>query len=313
MKEKQLSIIPRQVFISYAKEDVKKAKSLYKMLFENNIRAWIDIEELDPGENWDAGIRQAIRDCQYVIVLLSNNSITKKGYVQKEIKEALDIADTFPENEIFILPVRLEACRVPERFNKWQWSDFFDQQGKQKLISFLKAKLGISNYPLLKEHERELRSTLSTELIAETILLKKFSTSHKIIRSKNNSGKLFISDYNCVEIRNRSIKFIQLYDQLFPTCEKWPPTNFTNILDSCSQCCRFENSIIETDLTFLKKEHIIALKSRKNAQCGIHSDYFTYMILKYPMGTYYMYDDQSPVVVKDSDEIRFLVMPCRMD
>jgi hypothetical protein len=37
------------------------------------------------------------------LALLSQNSVTKRGYVQKELSEALDILDEFPSSEIFII------------------------------------------------------------------------------------------------------------------------------------------------------------------------------------------------------------------
>jgi hypothetical protein len=43
-----------------------------------------------------------------ILVCLSNNSITKEGYVQREIRIILDYADYKPEGSLFIIPVRLE-------------------------------------------------------------------------------------------------------------------------------------------------------------------------------------------------------------
>jgi len=40
--------------------------------------------------------------------------ITKQGFVQKEIRFALDIADEHPPGRIFIIPVRLVDCDVPD-------------------------------------------------------------------------------------------------------------------------------------------------------------------------------------------------------
>ncbi len=142
----QKSLFPYQVFISYAKEDKKSAIEFYNELTKHGIISWIDLKDLNPGANWDLSIDRAIKQCPYIIVLLSNNSIAKKGYIQKEIKKALDVADTIPDDNIYILPVRLEPCKVPDRLTKWQWSDFYDPQEKQKLFQFLKKCLGITNF-----------------------------------------------------------------------------------------------------------------------------------------------------------------------
>ena len=69
---------------------------------------------------------------------LSNRSVSKRGYVQKELKTALDILDQMPEDELFLMPVRLSACRVPESLRRHQYVDYFTKAGRKKLIESLK-------------------------------------------------------------------------------------------------------------------------------------------------------------------------------
>ena len=67
-------------------------------------------------------------------------SITKTGYVQKELKRALDVADEQPEGSIFLIPVRLEECEVPERLSSFHWVDLFRQQGYERLMKSLRFR-----------------------------------------------------------------------------------------------------------------------------------------------------------------------------
>jgi hypothetical protein len=90
-------------------------RDLYKRLVNDSVDAWLDQEKILPGQDWQAEIPKAVRNSDIVIVCLSNNSVNKEGYVQKEIKVALDIADEKPEETIFIIPARLEECDVPDR------------------------------------------------------------------------------------------------------------------------------------------------------------------------------------------------------
>ena len=53
--------------------------------------------------------------------------------VQKEIRIALDAADEMPEGRIFIIPLRLEPCRVPDRLAHLQWFDYFGKGGLGRL------------------------------------------------------------------------------------------------------------------------------------------------------------------------------------
>ena len=59
--------------------------------------------------------------------------------MQKEIKVALDAADLRPEGAIFVVPVRLEECKVPERLAHIHYLDLFKPDGYEKLIKALTA------------------------------------------------------------------------------------------------------------------------------------------------------------------------------
>lgn len=130
---------PLKVFLCHASTDKPKVRELYKRLIDDGVEVWFDVESLIAGQNWQIEIPKAIRSSDAVIVCLSKNSITKEGYVQKEIKYALDIADEKPEGTIFIIPVRLEECQVPNRLNLYHWVDIFDE-GYIKLLKALKLR-----------------------------------------------------------------------------------------------------------------------------------------------------------------------------
>lgn len=75
-----------------------------------------------------------------VLVCLSAQSVTKEGFVQKEIKFALDKADEKPDGTIFIIPARIEDCDVPERISKFHWVDLFSDDGYEWLIKALQIR-----------------------------------------------------------------------------------------------------------------------------------------------------------------------------
>jgi hypothetical protein len=61
----------------------------------------------------------------------------RRGYVQKEIRQALDVAEEYPEGRIYIIPVRLEDCPVPDRLIQWQWVDLYSKDGYRRLFTSL--------------------------------------------------------------------------------------------------------------------------------------------------------------------------------
>ena len=143
-----------RTFLCHAKQDKTFLRELYaRLLDEGWIDPWLDVENLLGGQDWDLEIRKAVRNADVIIVSLSNASITKEGYIQKEIRLALDIAEEKPEGAIFIIPLRLEECNVPYRLAKWQWVDYFVEGSYDRLTKSLRARaedLGIAISKSLK-------------------------------------------------------------------------------------------------------------------------------------------------------------------
>jgi len=131
---------PLKVFLCHSFDDKPAIRELYKKLIEQGIDVWLDEEKLLPGQDWQFEIPGALQDSDAVIVCLSSSSITKEGYVQKEIKFAIDKADEKPEGTIFIIPVRLQECKIPKRLEQWQWVDIFDSAGYDRLLNSLTVR-----------------------------------------------------------------------------------------------------------------------------------------------------------------------------
>jgi formylglycine-generating enzyme required for sulfatase activity len=128
-----------KIFISYAREDIKVARKLYQDLTRAGVDAWMDEKKLRIGQNWQFMIRKAISESTYFLALLSSNSLNKRGYVQKELKMALDILDEFPPEDVFILPARLDECRPEdEKLKNLHWADMFPSY-ERGLKSILQA------------------------------------------------------------------------------------------------------------------------------------------------------------------------------
>jgi outer membrane protein assembly factor BamD (BamD/ComL family) len=128
---------PLKVFLCHASGDKPTVRGLYQRLIRDGVDAWLDKEKLLPGQDWQSEISKAVRESDVVIVCLSNKSITKEGYIQKELKFALDIASEKPEGTIFLIPARLEECDVPPRLAPWQWVDLFEADGYERLMRSL--------------------------------------------------------------------------------------------------------------------------------------------------------------------------------
>jgi formylglycine-generating enzyme required for sulfatase activity len=142
--------MPR-IFLCHAKEDKSRVKELYHQLEAAGYSPWLDEEDLLPGVDWELEIRRAIRDSKIFLACLSKKSLNRKGYIHKEIKIALNELDQMPEGKIYLIPVRFEACEVPERLLARQWVDLFAPGGFEKLKRALDFELGSRPAPLEPE------------------------------------------------------------------------------------------------------------------------------------------------------------------
>jgi len=129
---------PLRVFLCHSSNDKPAVRELYqKLRAETWIQPWLDEEELYPGQDWSMEIEKAVEAADAIIVCLTKNSITKEGYVQRELRIVLDFADYKPEGTIYILPVRLEECEPPKRLRAWQYADYFEGQRERALQRLL--------------------------------------------------------------------------------------------------------------------------------------------------------------------------------
>lgn len=140
---KHNSSIEKKIFISYAREDQNIALRLYRDLISVGLNPWIDKENLLPGQDWKQTITKAIGESSYFIALLSTNSISKKGYIQKELRIAIDVWSELPPSTIFIIPVRLEECEpLNDELRHLHWADLFPsyQNGLEKILQVLQPE-----------------------------------------------------------------------------------------------------------------------------------------------------------------------------
>lgn len=138
-----------KLFFSYASQDVAQVSALYhRLTAEPWLSIWFDKEALLPGMDWDLEIYKGLRQADLILVFLSKESVAKEGYVQKEFKRAVSYAEEKPDGTIFVIPVRLDDCPLPLKFQQWQWLNLFEPEAEAKLLKSLKIRtqgLGIES------------------------------------------------------------------------------------------------------------------------------------------------------------------------
>jgi len=102
-----------KVFVSYAKEDQELALKYYDLLLQEGAIPWMDVKRLLPGQNWEAEIDKAFSDANVVVLLLSKQSVSKRGFVQREANDAIERLKFKQPTDIYVIPLLLEPCDVP--------------------------------------------------------------------------------------------------------------------------------------------------------------------------------------------------------
>lgn len=127
-------LVGTKVFVSYAHEDEQVVRLLCDSLIAVGCEPWVDFHSLLPGQNWKREIIKAIKHCEFFVLCLSKHSCSKTGFVQKEIREALEMLQMVPDGKIFLIPMRLDDCAIPESLADHHCVSLFAEDGMTKLL-----------------------------------------------------------------------------------------------------------------------------------------------------------------------------------
>lgn len=232
-----------KIFISYAKEDLFFADKLYDFLENHGFNPWLDKRKLLPGQLWRLEIQKALKDANYVILLLSEISVQKRGYVQREFKYALEYYEEKLEDDIYLIPIKINRCEVPDSLSKFQWIKFKDTETydqilkslkiqQEKYLSYEKKKIGCNEKYEIEEftNEEKIKGKFVTAEITSSKINFKDATNNSLIEV-NNIINGEISQYI---VNSRKTIYDNDFDnEVVPELNNWSfdtsiSSNFTN-------------------------------------------------------------------------------------
>lgn len=127
------------VFLIHAHSDKAAVHKLHQRLTRDGIDAWLDAANLQPGQDWQGEIRRAILKSDAVIVCLSRAFNKQHGFRHEELKLALEKASLLID-EVFLIPVRLEKCEMPDALKHLHRVDLFNSGGYKRLLAALQER-----------------------------------------------------------------------------------------------------------------------------------------------------------------------------
>lgn len=120
-----------QVFISYSRRDIALVEQLAADLKTAGLDVWYDLSGLDGGARWRIEIERAIRESQYVIVVLSPDSVASE-WVEREYLFANNLGKE-------IIPLYYRPCDLPLYYLNVHYIDIQGENYKLNLKKLLLA------------------------------------------------------------------------------------------------------------------------------------------------------------------------------
>lgn len=110
-----------KVFISYSSKDKIFAEKLSRDLLKLDLDVWLDKWEIKVGDSLISKISSGLSESDYLIIILSNNSILSE-WVNRELNYSL--LEEINNSQIKVLPVIIANCNVPVFLKDKLYADF---------------------------------------------------------------------------------------------------------------------------------------------------------------------------------------------
>jgi hypothetical protein len=120
-----------QVFISYSRKDISFVEQLVADLKNVGLDVWYDVSGIRGGSRWRIEIETAIRKSQFVVVVLSPDSIASE-WVEREFLFASNL-----EREI--IPLMYRHCELTLNYLDLNYIDVQGEKYRQGFADLLKA------------------------------------------------------------------------------------------------------------------------------------------------------------------------------
>lgn len=102
------------VFLSYARDDLDKARAIKEELERVGLDVWFDFKDLESGDRFEQKIRDNIEQCSVFLALLSQHTTTRtRGFFRLEWDYATQESKFRAANVRFLVPVIIDDVTSP--------------------------------------------------------------------------------------------------------------------------------------------------------------------------------------------------------
>ena len=139
------------VFLSYTSNDRTAVENLKRCIEGiENVSCFYDEDRIDAGDSFDKEIADNVDKADLFIALISNNSLTHKGYIQKEWNwaEQESIHRKQDGNDKYLMPIIIDDTKstdpaIPKCFSSLSIGQVTQGNADEKFLMLVKARLNL--------------------------------------------------------------------------------------------------------------------------------------------------------------------------
>ena len=132
------------VFISYCHENKAEVRKIREALITAGERVWWD-EDILPGQDWKLEIDKAMEASYAVLACFSEETDRRyRSGIFPELRDAIERYRQYAPGSLFLFPVRLSMCRIPNfpidgtrNLKDIQYTDLFPPAERDKAVNKL--------------------------------------------------------------------------------------------------------------------------------------------------------------------------------
>lgn len=138
----------KYVFLSYSRQDAAVADQVSTSLATRGVQVWHDIDQIEPGSQWEQEIERGLVGADAIIFLASRHASTSR-WMQYEV-------EAFLKKSKLVLPLALDAegpAVLQGALRSVQWFDISqgNEQAIDRLVEPLRRAGIVEDYPLATE------------------------------------------------------------------------------------------------------------------------------------------------------------------
>jgi hypothetical protein len=169
------------IFLSYASEDRDSAEQIYLALTASGHQVFFDRVTLSPGGDYNARIRQAIRESELLIFLISPHSIARSSYALTELHFA---REKWPHPMGAVLPVMLRPTDYGSIPNYLKAVTVFEPQGSAaaEVAAWVASRAGASATGIMRQIIGNRTRRVTSLVVVLSVVVVGFMIGPNLIR-----------------------------------------------------------------------------------------------------------------------------------